>query len=219
MGTTKRQRQKAARARKVEEMKKQQQRKQTGKKAITGIIVIVLLAGSAVWLFTKPSTPVVTIPTTTTTTTATSGSAAVPGFAAIPTPIAAGTFGTAPTVTVPTSAPPSVEEASNLIVGKGTAIKLGDTFTAQYVLADYATHKIVQSSWTSQPFTCDATSGCKLQMGGLIPGWVDGMTGMKVGGRRELIIPPSLGYGPNGSGNGIPGNDTLLFVIDLLKVN
>jgi peptidylprolyl isomerase len=219
MGTTKRQRQKAARARKVEEMQKQQQRKQAGKKSIIAIVVIVVLAGSAIWLFTKPSTPVVSIPTTTTTTTGSmTGSSSVPGFAAIATPLAPGSFGTAPTVTVPTTPPPTVEEASNLIVGNGTAIKLGDTFTAQYVLADYATHKVLQSSWTSQPFACDATSNCKLQTGGLITGWVNGMVGMKVGGRRELIIPPALGYG-NGSGNGIPGNDTLLFVIDLLKVN
>jgi peptidylprolyl isomerase len=52
----------------------------------------------------------------------------------------------------------------------------------------------------------------------VISGWDKGVVGMRVGGRRELIIPPSLGYGPQSPGAGIAANDTLVFVVDLLKV-
>jgi peptidylprolyl isomerase len=114
-------------------------------------------------------------------------------------------------VTVPTTPPPTVEESADLIKGTGATLKVGDTFTAQYVLADYASHKVLQSSWSSGPFTAQLVSGQ------LIQGWINGMPGMRVGGRRELIIPPSLAYG-SASQNGIPGNDTLVFVVDLLKI-
>ena len=84
--------------------------------------------------------------------------------------------------------------------------------TVQYVLATYSSDKVIQSSWTSQPFTFT------LGAGQVIPGWDKGVVGMKVGGRRELIIPPSLGYGSQSPGAGIAANDTLVFVIDLQKV-
>ena len=85
--------------------------------------------------------------------------------------------------------------------------------TVQYVLATYSSGKVIQSSWTSQPFSF------QLGVGQVIPGWDKGVVGMKVGGRRELIIPPTLGYGAQSPGAGIAPNDTLVFVIDLLKVN
>jgi len=126
----------------------------------------------------------------------------------------AGTFGTEPTVTVPPGAPPTQLETSDLIVGTGPAAKAGDMVTVQYVLATYSAGKVIQASWTSQPFPF------QLGAGQVIPGWDKGVVGMKVGGRRELIIPPSLGYGataPPGA-SGIAGNDTLVFVVDLLKI-
>ena len=85
--------------------------------------------------------------------------------------------------------------------------------TVQYVLATYSSGKVIQSSWTSQPFTFT------LGEGQVIKGWDEGVVGMKVGGRRELIIPPALGYGAKSPrGAGISANDTLVFGIDLLKV-
>jgi len=125
---------------------------------------------------------------------------------------AAGTAGAAPTVTVPSGSPPTTLESADLITGSGGVAAPGSTVTVQYVLADYATGKVLQSSWTSQPFSFT------LGEGRVIPGWDKGIVGMKAGGRRELIIPPSLAYGPNG-GQGIPPNDTLVFVVDLLKVS
>lgn len=122
----------------------------------------------------------------------------------------AGTWGTAPTVTVPSGTPPTALESADLITGTGPAAKDGDSLTVQYVLADYASHNVLQSSWTSQPFTL------RLGVTQLIKGWTDGLVGMKAGGRRELIIPPNLAYGAGGQG--IPANDTLVFVIDLQKI-
>ncbi|HUD16304.1 MAG TPA: FKBP-type peptidyl-prolyl cis-trans isomerase [Acidimicrobiales bacterium] len=126
----------------------------------------------------------------------------------------AGKLGTEPTVTVPPGSPPTKLESSDLIVGTGPKAKAGDTVTVQYVLATYSSDKVIQASWSSQPFTftLDSTSQP------VIPGWDVGVVGMQVGGRRELIIPPSLGYGNKSPGSGIAANDTLVFVIDLLKI-
>ena len=104
-------------------------------------------------------------------------------------------------------------ESADLIHGSGPAAKAGDSVTVQYVLATYSSGKTIQSSWTSQPFTFT------LGAGQVIPGWDQGVAGMQVGGRRELIIPPSLGYGAHSPGAGIAANDTLVFVVDLLKIN
>ena len=125
----------------------------------------------------------------------------------------AGTFGKPPTVVVPKGTPPTSLESADLITGIGSTALPGDSATVQYVLATYSSGKVVQSSWTSQPFTF------KLGAGQVIPGWDKGVVGMKVGGRRELIIPPSLGYGGQSPGPGIAANDTLVFVVDLLNLN
>jgi peptidylprolyl isomerase len=128
-------------------------------------------------------------------------------------PSPAGTFGTEPTVIVPSGAPPTQLESTDLIVGTGPAAKAGDKVTVQYVLATYSSGKVIQASWGGQPFsfTLDAPHS-------VIAGWNDGVVGMKVGGRRELVIPPALGYGDQVPGAGITANDTLVFVIDLLKI-
>jgi peptidylprolyl isomerase len=124
----------------------------------------------------------------------------------------AGTAGTEPTVTVPSGPPPTELQSADLITGTGPAAANGDNVTVQYVLATYSSGKVIQSSWGSQPFTFT------LGQGQVIPGWDKGVVGMKVGGRRELIIPPSLGYGAQSPGQGIAANDTLVFVIDLQKI-
>jgi peptidylprolyl isomerase len=127
----------------------------------------------------------------------------------------AGTWGSAPSVTVPTDSPPTQLECAQLISGSGPKAQDGDSMTMQYVLASYATGQtVIQSSWTSAPFTFT------LGETSLIPGWVTGVTGMQAGSRRELLIPSSLGYGSDPpDGSGIPPNDTLVFVLDLQKLN
>jgi peptidylprolyl isomerase len=144
------------------------------------------------------------------TTTTTAGSSTI---APVSKPTAAGTFGTAPPpITVPTGAPPTVLESSDLITGSGAVSKKGDSVEVQYVLDLYATDSQVQSSWTMMPFSFT------LVVGQVIAGWDEGVVGMRVGGRRELIIPPALGYQSEAQ-PGIPANSTLVFVIDLLKVS
>jgi peptidylprolyl isomerase len=149
--------------------------------------------------------------------TSTTSPAASALHAIIPIPVAdqspAGTAGTAPTVTVPSGTPPTSLESADLITGTGKEAAPGDNVTVQYVLATYSSGKVIQSSWTSQAFTF------QLGAGQVIPGWDKGVVGMKVGGRRELIIPPSLGYGAESPGPGIAANDTLVFVIDLQNVS
>lgn len=124
----------------------------------------------------------------------------------------AGTWGKAPTVKVPPGSPPDKLECAQLISGSGPGAKDGDTLNMEYVLATYSSGGVVQSSWTSAPFSFT------LGQQPLIQGWVDGVIGMQAGSRRELIIPPSLGYGAISPGTGISANDTLVFVLDLQSI-
>jgi peptidylprolyl isomerase len=121
---------------------------------------------------------------------------------------------TKPVVTVPKGAPPKKLEVEEIEEGSGAEAKAGDEVTVQYVGVNYKDGKEFDSSWSRNepfPFTLGA--------GQVIPGWDQGVEGMKVGGRRELIIPPELAYGEAGAPPAIGPNETLVFVIDLLEVN
>jgi peptidylprolyl isomerase len=120
---------------------------------------------------------------------------------------------TKPKVTVPTGAPPEKLEIEELEEGSGAEAKAGDEVTVQYVGVNYKNGKEFDSSWSrNEPFPLTLGAGL------VIPGWEQGIEGMKVGGRRELIIPPELAYGEEGRPPSIPPNETLVFVIDLLEV-
>ena len=137
-----------------------------------------------------------------------------PGIGTVADPSAPGTIGTEPTITVPPGAPPTQLESKDLIVGTGPAAKAGDKVTVQYVGVSYSAKKIFDSSWSrSQPFAFTLGAGT------VIAGWDHGVVGMQVGTRRELIIPPSLAYGAQSPGPGITANDTLIFIVDLVKIN
>lgn len=127
---------------------------------------------------------------------------------------AADTFGrTKPEVTVPDGEPPAQLEETELIEGTGKEAKSGDEVTVQYVGVGYESEEEFDSSWSRNepfPFTLGA--------GEVIPGWDQGVAGMKVGGRRELVIPPELAYGETGSPPVIGPNETLIFVVDLVEV-
>ena len=124
----------------------------------------------------------------------------------------AGTTGKAPQVIVPSTPAPKNLEVADLITGTGPKAKAGDTVQVQYVLATYSSGGVVQSSWTSQPFSFT------LGAGQVIEGWDLGVVGMQAGGRRELIIPASLGYGNQSRGGGITAGDTLIFVVDCISI-
>jgi FKBP-type peptidyl-prolyl cis-trans isomerase len=119
-----------------------------------------------------------------------------------------------PKVKVPKGAPPKKLATKDLEAGKGPAAKKGDQVTVQYVGVNYKNGKEFDASWDrGEPFTFELGSNTVIQ------GWEQGVAGMKAGGRRELIIPPELGYGPAGSPPAIPPNETLVFVVDLLEIN
>jgi FKBP-type peptidyl-prolyl cis-trans isomerase len=119
---------------------------------------------------------------------------------------------TKPKVVVPDGPGPKELQTRELVEGTGPAVKAGDTVTVQYVGVDYKTGKQFDASWDrGEPFTF------ALGAGEVIPGWDRGVAGMKVGGRRELIVPPELGYGSQQVGSIAP-NSTLVFVVDLLEV-
>ena len=138
--------------------------------------------------------------------------AAACGSSGSPAAGSSGPGATKPTVSLPASAP-STLQSTDLIVGTGTEATAGRVVTVQYVGVSFTTKKQFDASWDrGTPFTF------QLGAGRVIPGWDQGVVGMKVGGRRELVIPPSLGYGDQANG-GIPANDTLVFVIDLVSVS
>ena len=118
-----------------------------------------------------------------------------------------------PVVSVPKGPAPAKLVVKDLVVGTGPAAKVGQTVTVNYVGVLFKNGKEFDSSWKNgQPASFPLTPG------GLIAGWVQGIPGMKVGGRRELIIPASLAYGKAGR-PGIPPNSPLVFVVDLLSVS
>jgi peptidylprolyl isomerase len=141
--------------------------------------------------------------------------APTPKTASVP---STGPLSTEPKITVPKGPAPTKLVVKNIIVGTGAVASSGDELTVDYVGALYKNGSIFDASWShggpkGVPFQF------KLGAGQVITGWDQGVAGMRVGGRRELIIPPSLGYGEAGSPPKIPPNATLVFVIDLHSIS
>jgi FKBP-type peptidyl-prolyl cis-trans isomerase len=139
---------------------------------------------------------------------------ALPVVLLVTTLVACGDSGSPPASPTPAGVPFS---STDLVVGTGAEATNGKTLTVNYTLWLYsdsaADHKgtQVQTTVGGSPFMF------ALGAGRVIAGWDQGVPGMKVGGRRELVIPPSLGYGATAQ-PGIPSNSTLVFDIDLLGV-
>lgn len=115
-----------------------------------------------------------------------------------------------PTISPGTGTPPAGLTGKDLVVGKGAVAGPNASVTVQYVGALW-TGKVFDASWTD-------SGPASFQLSGVIPGFKDAIIGMAVGGRREIVIPPAEGYGSAGQPPTIPPNSTLVFVIDLLKV-
>jgi len=117
-----------------------------------------------------------------------------------------------PELPVRTGPAPKHLVIKDIVKGKGKSARTGDKLTVQYSGWLYDNGQPFDNSWDrGQPF--------QFQLGGqVIPGWNKGMVGMKSGGRRELIIPPNLAYGPAGSPPTIPANAPLVFVVDLQQI-
>jgi peptidylprolyl isomerase len=128
-----------------------------------------------------------------------------------PTTPTTGPLAKEPTIVVPKGPAPKTLQTKEIVTGTGTEAVAGDSVTVNYVGALYSNGKVFDASWKrNEPFTFT------LGKGQVIPGWDKGVAGMKVGGRRELIIPAELAYGKAGHPPTIPPSSPLIFIVDLL---
>lgn len=119
-----------------------------------------------------------------------------------------------PEIDFPEGPPPGDLEITDLAVGDGAEATAGSTAVVHYVGVAYSSGEEFDASWNrGEPFASP------LGAGRVIAGWDQGVVGMKVGGRRKLIVPPDLAYGAQGFPPDIPPNSTLIFDVDLQKVS
>jgi peptidylprolyl isomerase len=119
-----------------------------------------------------------------------------------------------PEIDFPEGPPPSALEVTDVLAGDGDEAAPGRTAVVHYVGVAYSSGEEFDASWNrGEPFAFP------LGAGRVIAGWDQGVVGMKVGGRRRLVIPPDLGYGDRGAGSAIAPGETLIFVVDLIDVH
>jgi FKBP-type peptidyl-prolyl cis-trans isomerase len=123
-----------------------------------------------------------------------------------------GDFGAAPKVEIPACKPTDELIIKDLVVGTGAEVKEGSTATVNYQLTTFSDKKVLDSSFQrGEPFDVENVGQAQV-----IKGWNEGIVGLKEKGRRLLVVPPSKGYGEGG--RGMKPNETLVFVIDGVKV-
>jgi peptidylprolyl isomerase len=125
-------------------------------------------------------------------------------------PTVSANAGEVPTVSAPVGTPPAELTTKDIIVGTGAEVLPTSTLTVHYYLMTWSNGKVIESSWVGQPAT--------FPLAQVVEGWQKGLPGAKVGGRRLLVLPPSMGYGAAGAGP-IGPNETLIFVVDILGVS
>ena len=118
-----------------------------------------------------------------------------------------------PEIDFPDGPPPTELEVTELAEGDGAEATAGSTVSVHYVGVAHSTGEEFDASYNR-----GAPLDFRLGVGQVISGWDQGVQGMKVGGRRRLVIPPHLGYGERGAGGVIKPGETLIFVVDLLDV-
>lgn len=118
-----------------------------------------------------------------------------------------------PEVDFPGGEPPANLEIKDIWEGDGEEAKAGDVVSVHYVGVSFSSGEEFDSSWNR-----GTPLRFQLGVGQVISGWDQGVQGMKVGGRRQLIIPPHLAYGDRGAGRAIGPGETLIFVCDLVSV-
>jgi peptidylprolyl isomerase len=118
-----------------------------------------------------------------------------------------------PEVDFPGGEPPADLEIKDIWEGDGEEAKAGDVVSVHYVGVSFSSGEEFDSSWNR-----GTPLRFQLGVGQVITGWDKGVQGMKVGGRRQLIIPPHLAYGDRGAGRAIGPGETLIFVCDLVSV-
>jgi len=118
-----------------------------------------------------------------------------------------------PEIDFPDGPPPSDLEIIEVTEGDGPAATAGKTVSVHYVGVAHSTGEEFDASYNR-----GAPLDFRLGVGQVISGWDEGVQGMKVGGRRKLVIPPHLAYGDRGAGGVIQPGETLIFVVDLVDV-
>jgi peptidylprolyl isomerase len=211
MGTDKRQRQKAGRVARVEAAQAAQRSDAMRKRITTFAVigaVVALLVGVYLWRSGEDSAQVDTTATTTSTVADTSNTVATgTPCVGLDDTLPPGT----PPFEIPVGPPASELVAEDLVAGDGAEAVTDGTVTINYIGVSCSTGKIFDSSYQrGEPAT--------FPLDGLIEGWQLGIPGMKVGGQRLLVIPPDLGYGPTGRPPTIAGNETLIFLVELVDV-
>jgi peptidylprolyl isomerase len=114
----------------------------------------------------------------------------------------------------PGEAPPAELVVEDLEMGEGDEATSGSNVHVHYVGHAWSTRQQFDASWDRND-----TFSFRLGAGQVIPGWDEGVAGMRVGGQRRLVIPPRLAYGKQGAGGAIGPDETLVFVVDLLGVD
>jgi peptidylprolyl isomerase len=118
-----------------------------------------------------------------------------------------------PEIDFPDTPPPDDLQVTDVTAGDGAEAISGKTVSVHYVGVAHSTGEEFDASYNrGEPLSF------RLGTGQVISGWDQGVQGMKVGGRRQLVIPPHLGYGDRGAGGVIKPGETLIFVVDLLDV-
>ena len=214
MPTEKRQRQKEGQRARREAALAAAKRRQRKRQLITFVVITVLVFGG-IFLLTRgggskkqnastagSSTTSTTAPGSTTTTAKPNTDLSTP----VTVPVDKGQ-----TISVDRGPAPTTLVSKDLTVGTGAEAKLGDTIEVNYAGVSYADGTVFDSS-----FTRGQTASFPLKDGGLIEGWVKGIPGMKVGGRRELIIPSAMAYGDQPQGGQPAG--ALIFIVDLVSI-
>ena len=118
-----------------------------------------------------------------------------------------------PEIDFPDGPPPADLEITDVTEGDGTEATAGKTVSVHYVGVAHSTGEQFDASYDR-----GSPLEFRLGVGQVISGWDNGVQGMKVGGRRKLVIPPHLAYGDRGAGGAIKPGETLIFVVDLLDV-
>jgi peptidylprolyl isomerase len=116
-----------------------------------------------------------------------------------------------PEVDFPGGEPPTELQVTDITVGGGEEATTGRTAVVHYVGVAFSTGEEFDASYNRGD-----TFAFPLGAGAVIAGWDRGVVGMKIGGRRQLVIPPDLAYGDRGAGGAIAPGETLIFVVDLL---
>jgi peptidylprolyl isomerase len=124
-------------------------------------------------------------------------------------PVVSAVAGEVPTISKPEGSAPTELTTKDIILGTGAEVLPTSTLTVHYTLMAWSTGKIIESSWSGEPAT--------FPLAQVVEGWQKGLPGSKEGGRRLLILPPSMGYGAAGSGP-IGPNETLIFAVDIIGV-